>query len=140
MLALVENSSPLPPVMIGAADHERLIAIARDLVGPSAQAITYLLSEIGRARIVDQEQLPDDVVRVGSTVSFTTPDGFDRTYQIVFPDQADISSGKVSVLTPIGAALIGLSRGHDFPWTARDGRKLTLTVVNVVQPGRTPKA
>src|SRR5690606_32054858 len=140
MLALVENSAPLPPIMIGADDHERLIAIARDLVGPSAQTIAYLLSEIGRARIVDQAQLPETIVRIGSTVWFTTPDGFDRTYQIVFPDEADISSGKVSVLTPIGAALIGLSEGHDFPWTARDGRKLTLTVVSVVQPDPTPTA
>ena len=138
MLALVENSAPLPPIMIGADDHERLIAIASDLVGPSAHSISYLLSEIGRARIVDQEQLPETIVRIGSTVAFTTPDGFDRTYQIVFPDQADISSGKVSVLTPIGAALIGLSEGHDFPWTARDGRKLTLTVVSVMQLDPTP--
>jgi regulator of nucleoside diphosphate kinase len=70
---------------------------------------------------------------MGSKVSFTTTDGFNRTYQLVYPGEADISEGKVSVLTPIGAALIGLSEGQSIPWTARDGRELSLTVERVTR-------
>ncbi|GGA42984.1 hypothetical protein GCM10011499_10670 [Pelagibacterium lentulum] len=100
-----------------------------------ASVADQLMNELDRARVVDQGKLPDDAVRMGSIVSFTTEDGFNRTFQLVFPGNADIASGKVSVLTPIGAALIGLREGQSIPWTARDGRRLSLTV-NRVQQGQ----
>ncbi len=60
---------------------------------------------------------------------------------LVFPGEADIAKGKISVLTPIGAALIGLSASQSIDWTSRDGRIHRLTVesveqTEVVQPTR----
>lgn len=127
------KSPPLPRLVIGDDDHDRLMTMANGLSGPRAQMAEQLLTELERARVVAQAKLADTVVRMGSTVSFTTTDGFDRTYKLVYPGEADISENKVSVLTPIGAALIGLSKGQSIPWTARDGRLLSLTVVEVVQ-------
>ncbi|WP_417580703.1 nucleoside diphosphate kinase regulator [Pelagibacterium sp.] len=124
----------LPRLVLGAEDHGKLTTMANGISGPMAAVADQLMTELDRARVVAQGKLPDDAVRMGSVVSFTTTDGFDRTFQLVFPGEADISSGKVSVLTPIGAALIGLREGQSIPWTSRDGRKLTLTVVNV-RPG-----
>ena len=75
------------------------------------------------------------VVRMGSTLRFTSDLGEDRRVTLVFPGEADIAQGKVSMLTPIGAALIGLSAGQSIDWTARDGRVHRLTVETVEAPG-----
>lgn len=127
------KTSQLPRLIVGAQDHDRLMTMANGLTGQRAEIADQLLTELERARVVAQNKLPDNVVRMGSKISFTTTDGFDRTLQLVYPGEADISEGKVSVLTPIGAALIGLSEGQSIPWAARDGRMLSLTVVEVVQ-------
>lgn len=68
---------------------------------------------------------------MGSTLRFTSDLGEDRQVTLVFPGEADIAEGKVSVTTPIGAALIGLSAGQSIDWTARDGRVHRLTVESV---------
>lgn len=134
MSQTTNKTTRLPRLAIGADDHDRLMTMANGLSGPMAQLAEQLLTELERARIVAQNKLAGDVVRMGSTVSFTTSDGADRTLQLVYPGEADISANKVSVLTPIGAALIGLSEGQSIPWKARDGRSLALTVVKVEQP------
>tara|TARA_R100000365_G_C2739222_1_gene68071 strand:+ start:526 stop:831 length:306 start_codon:yes stop_codon:yes gene_type:complete len=96
-----------------------------------ADIADQLIGELDRDRVVAQAKLADTAVRMGSVVSFTTTDGFNRTYQLVSPGEADISSGRVSVLTPIGAALIGVGEGQTIAFTARDGRELALTVTRV---------
>ncbi len=123
----------LPRLILGVEDHEKLMTLANSITGPMASVAEDLMNELDRARVVAQSKVPKDAVRLGSIVSFTTTDGFNRTFQLVFPGEADITSGKVSVLTPIGAALIGLREGHSTPWTARDGRRLSLTVNRVAQ-------
>jgi regulator of nucleoside diphosphate kinase len=123
----------LPRLILGVEDHEKLMTLANGITGPMASVAEDLMNELDRARVVAQSKVPKDAVRLGSIVSFTTTDGFNRTFQLVFPGEADITSGKVSVLTPIGAALIGLREGQSTPWTARDGRRLSLTVNRVAQ-------
>lgn len=127
------HSAALPRLILGLEDHGKLLTMANGITGPMAGVADQLINELDRARVVAQSKLPQDAVRLGSIVSFTTTDGFNRTYQLVFPGEADITAGKVSVLTPIGAALIGLREGQTIPWTARDGRRLSLTVVRVEQ-------
>lgn len=84
-----------------------------------------------RARVVADNKVPPNVVRIGSRVQYRT----DRNEQIevvlVLPADADISQDKISVLTPVGAALIGLRTGQSITWEARDGRKHALTVLSV---------
>ncbi|WP_035872456.1 nucleoside diphosphate kinase regulator [Cucumibacter marinus] len=121
----------LPPLVLNARDHDRLTTMANGITGPMADVAEQLLIELDRAEIVTPDRFPADAVGMGSIVSFKTTDGFDRTFQLVYPGEADINAGKVSVLTPIGAALIGLRAGQTIPWTARDGRHLRLTVLSV---------
>jgi regulator of nucleoside diphosphate kinase len=73
---------------------------------------------------------------MGSTVTFKPDTGDAKTVTLVFPGEADISEGKVSILTPIGTALIGLSAGQSIMWTARDGRRHELSVLAVNRPVR----
>ena len=78
---------------------------------------------------------------MGSTLHFTTDAGEERTVTLVFPGEADIAEGRISVLTPIGIALIGLAAGQSMDWTARDGRIHRLTVDSVDgAPGVPPGA
>ena len=121
----------LPRLVLGIEDYGKLMAIASSVTGPTADVADQLIIELDRARIVAQAKLPEDAVRMGSIVTFTTNDAQQRQLQLVYPGEADINAGKVSVLTPIGAALIGLRQGQTIPWSSRDGRDLILTVVEV---------
>jgi regulator of nucleoside diphosphate kinase len=120
-----------PAITTTRSDHERLSRLAESYVQRNPQVAEELLAELDRARIVADGRIAADVVRMGSTLRFTSDLGEDRQVTLVFPGEADIEQGKVSVLTPIGAALIGLSAGQSIDWTARDGRVHRLTVESV---------
>ena len=90
-----------------------------------------LLDEMDRAKVVKNGSVPADVVRMGSTVTFTSDDGHTRTLTLVYPKEESLDEHRISVLTPVGAALIGLSVGQSISWTARDGKHHQLTVTKV---------
>lgn len=124
--------------MISRSDHDRLMRLAASRSGREAQAADELFDELARARIVTDDRLPSDVVRMGGALTFRADAGQERRVTLVFPEDADIAEGKVSVLTPIGAALIGLSAGQSIDWKARDGRPHRLTVESVEGAGAGP--
>jgi regulator of nucleoside diphosphate kinase len=78
--------------------------------------------------------VPANVVGMGSTVTFQSDGDRKRRVTLVFPVAEDIAESRVSVLTPIGTALIGLSEGQSIEWSARDGRRHQLTVLAVERP------
>ncbi|MGN6469940.1 MAG: nucleoside diphosphate kinase regulator [Rhizobiaceae bacterium] len=129
-----------PAITVARSDHERLTRLAEAIAGRNAALADQLLDELERARIIDDNKFRADAVRMGSTVRFTTDAGEDRTVTLVFPDEADIAENRVSVLTPVGVALIGLSSGQSIDWTARDGRARRLTVEEVVGPHASARA
>jgi regulator of nucleoside diphosphate kinase len=88
-----------------------------------------------RAEVVAAGLVPDDVVRMGSTVEFCSDTGEQRRVTLVFPGDADIAMGKISILTPIGTALIGLKVGQSITWVTRGGQEHQLTVAHVSQQG-----
>jgi regulator of nucleoside diphosphate kinase len=65
--------------------------------------------------------------------------GADRTVELVYPRDADISAGRVSILTPVGAGVIGLRTGQSILWPDRDGRERKLTIVKVLQNRKSPQ-
>jgi regulator of nucleoside diphosphate kinase len=129
----VKYETKLPEIFIGDEDFDQLNNIAEATTGSARIIADQLMIELDRAVILPQKRLPEEVVKMGSYVSFITSDGFDRSFQLVLPRDADVSKGKISILTPIGAALIGLSGGQTIPWQTADGRKLHLTVRTVSQ-------
>lgn len=108
--------------------------LANAIAVRNPDASDKLLSELDRARVVADGSDSADIVRMGSTVTFKPDTGNAKTVTLVFPGKADISEGKISILTPIGTALIGLSAGQSIQWTARDGRRHELSVLAVSQP------
>ena len=94
-----------------------------------------LLDEIDRATICPRAAIPSDVVTMGSDVTFLdAKTGAERSIRLVYPGDADISAGRISILTPIGAGLIGLSVGQSINWPDRGGAEHQLTITSVKQP------
>jgi regulator of nucleoside diphosphate kinase len=77
--------------------------------------------------------LPDNVVTLGSEVTYRHGDR-EQTVRIVAPEDADIEQRRISVLTPVGAALLGLTVGQKIAWDLPDRRAAVLEVVAVQQP------
>lgn len=122
----------LPPIAMIRADAEKLSRIADSSVGAFAQAADFLAREIDRARVIeDFERLPG-LVTMGARVTFRDDvTGAVRTVRLVYPGEADVSQGTISVLTPIGAALIGLSVSQSIEWDTPSGGRRSLTVLSV---------
>lgn len=121
-----------PPILI--ADHEKLQLhkLARAAANRLPDVAEELEFELERADICPASSLPPNVVRMQSTVRFRTDKGTEHQMMLVYPEDADIIRDRLSVLTPIGAALIGLSEGHTMSWTDREGRPRKLTVIEVM--------
>jgi regulator of nucleoside diphosphate kinase len=124
-----------PRITVARSEHQQLLALA---VSGNGSAADSLWDEMERARVVADPKLPTDVVRMGSRVQYRTDRDEELEVVLVFPVAADISEGKISVLTPVGAALIGLRTGQSITWQARDGRNHALTVLAVHQPNEEP--
>jgi regulator of nucleoside diphosphate kinase len=124
----------LPPITITASDYERLARIASAFVDSSPDEELTLADELDRARIVDSAGVAPGVVTMNSRVEFYF-DGREsdrRTVTLVYPGEQDIAKGRISVHTPVGIALLGLSEGQSIEWTAPSGASKRLTVTKVV--------
>ena len=118
---------------------DRIIVTAADMaVLNLLRGHAPLRQEMERAFVVSSALVPADVATMNSTVRYvdeTTGDA--RTVTVVFPQDADSSLGKISVLAPVGTALLGLSEGQSIEWDFPDGSRRRLTLEAVVhQPER----
>lgn len=123
-----------PLIFLTQSEYDRLAMLADGAAARDADAAADLSAEIERARIVPEGKVPRGVVRMGSVVEYGDDSGERRVVTLVFPGEADIEKGRVSILTPIGAALIGMAEGRSIDWRARDGRARRLTVHKVAAP------
>ncbi|NQW52150.1 MAG: nucleoside diphosphate kinase regulator [Rhodospirillales bacterium] len=135
MPAVARNRS-VPHIVVSDADCDRLTDLATASLERLPEVAEELLAEMERAKVVSEDKVPADVVRMGSTVTFRSDAGTDGeqhelTETLVYPVDEDSDARKLSVMTPVGAALIGLAVGQSIAWTARDGRRHRLTVLEV---------
>lgn len=120
-----------PAITISTLDYDRLSNLAESASRHAPDVAAFLLDELGRASIA--VGMPDTpVVRMGSKVEFRDEEsGTVQSVRLVYPDQADAQQGHISILTPVGAALIGLSPGQSIQWRDRRGTLKKLTVLAV---------
>lgn len=104
--------------------------------GHSADAADDLNYELDRATLVVDEALPRDIVRMGSRITYRQDGGARRVVTLVYPDDANPDAGRISILSPVGTALLGLRAGQSLHWRFRDGSTQELTVLSVAD-GRT---
>lgn len=127
----VVRSRSVPQIIVSNADYERLTDLATASLERVPDVAQELLSEMDRARVVEETAVPANVVRMGSTVTFKSDDGNTRTMTLVYPADESLDEHRISVMTPVGAALIGLAEDQSISWTARDGKDHRLTVTKV---------
>jgi len=122
--------NPLPPpIILAQRDAARLEALLESPALRNTPAASVLLDELTRAEVVPDEQVPAEVVRMNSVVECEDEHGGERhVLTLVYPQDADVSAGRVSVLAPVGSALLGLGVGQSIDWDAPGGRKLRLRV------------
>ena len=125
--------SSLPDIVLCDSEHASLTNLAVEADQRLPGVGEALLAELDRAAIVAAHELTDDIVRMGSSVLYRSDDGAEREVKLVYPAKADIGEGRISVMTPIGAALIGMKQGSSIDWVARDERTHRLTVLRVRQ-------
>lgn len=125
-----------PPLVLDAALHPLLLNLAQRALATMPDVAERLIEEVERAELVASDQLPRDVVGIGSQVTYRDDSsGSIRTIHLVMPADADLATLRVPVLSPIGAALIGLRVGQRMSWPLQDGSERSFSVLQVVQAG-----
>lgn len=121
-----------PNISIARDDADRLWALLEHGIGRRDQsAVEHLEDELARARIVEPDALSPHVVRIGSRVRYEElTSGIERHVRLVWPHEADLDAGRISVLSPIGAALLGLAPDQEIEWPLPD-RKARVRVLSV---------
>lgn len=129
-------TQPRPPdqLLVSDADHNRLTGLARASLDRAPETADELLAEMDRAIITAAAAMPADVVRMGSTVTIRAQGGDTQRITLVYPGEADIAENRISVLTPMGTALIGATVGQVVCWSSRGGRELSVAVEAVEAP------
>lgn len=123
-----------PPIHMIDEEAETLTDLALQLEQRLPQVSELLLREIERAKIYPRDRIGADVVTMYARVRFVdAANGRAQEYQLVYPKDADIAQGRISILTPVGAGLIGLRQGQSILWPDRDGHERELQIVAVVQ-------
>lgn len=121
-----EQSSGL---VLSQTDFNKLSALINSI---QSDATELLEEELGRAAIVVDDSLPSDVVAMNSKVSFQDAEtGKESAIVLVYPHDSNIEENKVSILTPVGSALIGLRVGQMIQWPFPNGKMRQLKVVSV---------
>lgn len=123
-----------PPIAMIDSEADALSDLAISVEDRLPQIAELLLGEVSRAETYSASSLPSGVVTMNALVSFVDEaSGTKRTVQLVFPRDADIADGRISILTPVGAGLIGLREGQSILWPDREGRERKLTIVKVAR-------
>jgi regulator of nucleoside diphosphate kinase len=126
-----------PPVHLLAAESDLVASLALSAEPRHPAVAAMLLDEIERAELHAPNEMPDGHVRLDSLVTFVD-EATRRTHdvQLVLPAGADIAAGRISILTPMGAALYGLAAGTCIDWPDRDGKVRPIRILRVEQPAQ----
>lgn len=126
----MKTMTVLPPIAIPGDEHQRLQTIAEAALRTSPHSARFLLDELNRAAV--STRLNRRTVRMGVPVVFRDhSSGRDRRVRVVYPGEADPAAGRISVLTPVGAALVGLGEGQSMEWHDRRGNRRMLRVLRI---------
>jgi regulator of nucleoside diphosphate kinase len=118
-----------PPIIVAEKDHERLSALALARLDRDAGA-GALLAELERAQVVSEPEA-QNAAGMHSRVDFIHNGATYRGVRLVYPGEADFTNGFLSVVSHVGAMLLGLSAGQSITWTGPDGRDHSLEVIAV---------
>lgn len=128
----------LPPITVSSQDLERLYVLLERLPAENFANAAALENELMRANVLEAHEIPPDVVTMRSIVRFViNPSGKVFELLLCYPDEMDDNPNKVSILAPIGSAILGMSVGQQIEWPAPGGGNISVRIVAVTwQPER----
>jgi len=119
-------------------DRQRLIDLIIQARSGEYRGSIYLeklRDELDRAQIVIPQKIPSDVITMNSKVVLTDLDSSEEeTYTLVYPEHANMAEGKISILAPIGTAMLGYRVGDVFEWEVPAGRRRLKVTKIIYQP------
>lgn len=128
----MQANTNLPPITVSSRDLARLEQL---LDSPGLRHVPAALAlgvELERATVLPPERMPTDVVTMNSTVHCVDElSGEHHHLTLSYPNEADVAHHRVSVLAPVGSALLGLSVGSVIDWQAPGGRELRVRVTSI---------
>lgn len=127
-----------PRIVLSSLDAEILENLMDSLTDAVFPGKKNLEEELVRADVVDPRDIPATVVTMNSTVRFKVePLADEFLLTLVYPKDSDAANGKISILTPVGSALLGLSQGDQIEWPKPDGGLLNVHIEEITyQPER----
>ncbi|HMA11257.1 MAG TPA: nucleoside diphosphate kinase regulator [Steroidobacteraceae bacterium] len=126
------SHAALPPITVSSLDFDRLEALLQQPRWQGQPMARALEAELSRAEVRAPQQISPDVVTMNSTVTCVEElGGQHHKLTLCYPDDADSAQGRVSVLAPVGAGLLGLSVGQSIDWSIPGARPLRLRVAAI---------
>jgi regulator of nucleoside diphosphate kinase len=123
-----------PPIHLLASESDLVAGLALRAEHRQPVVAAMLLGEIERAELHEPDTLPEQAVTLGSEVDFIDENTNQvRTVQVVVPGDANIAYGRISILTPMGAALYGLLAGQSIDWPDLEGHERRIKILRVRQ-------
>ncbi len=132
-----------PPLHMLAAESDMIASLALQTEHRQPLIASMLLEEIERAELHEAGTLPANAVTLGAEIDFVDEKSCQlRTVQLVLPAAANIAEGRISILTPMGAALYGLTAGQSIDWPDLDGNTRRIQILRVRQqlPDEAPRS
>ena len=127
-----------PSIFITTKDVEKLRDLIREAFHTEYRGSDYLkqlAGEIEKASVVEPNQIPSDVITLNSTARLIDRETKEEmVYTLVFPEDADTSQGKISILAPIGTAMLGYKVGDTFEWDTPGGKRISHVKEILYQP------
>ena len=125
------TASTTPALLLSRLDCDRIEALLEDPRNADIDT-SKLEAELARAQVVEPGQMPADVITMNSTARFRDEaSGDEREMTLVYPHDADGTPGKVSILAPVGSALLGLRTGQAIDWPMPGGNSTRLRVLEI---------
>lgn len=133
-MTVSENGGP-PPIYAIDTEADALYELAVSIEERSPDVAHKLCEELDRANVLSAQDMPSDVVIMRSNVEFVDErSGDKRKVELVWPRDADMDRNRLSVMTLVGAGLIGMRKGASINWPDRSGEERRLRIVEVSQP------
>ena len=128
------GGQPRPPIHLVDVESDLVSDLALRAEHRHPVVAAMLLAEIERAELHSRERLPKGVITLGAEIDFVDEKSRQkRTVRLVLPGEANIALGRISILTPVGAALYGLSAGQSIDWPDLAGQERRIRIMAVRQ-------
>lgn len=134
-MGTVPADAARPPLHLLAAESDKVATLALQIEYRNPAIATMLLEEIERAELHEPETLPTHAITIGSKIDFVDEGTKQmRSVELVYPALANIALGRISIPTPMGAALYGLTTGQVIDWPDISGHERRIRILRVQQP------